>query len=148
MKLRKNNFGVTLIELLIVIAIIATLLIPILITYGNSRRNQALKISAERFSTLVTTAHIYAREAKGVTAWGVVRETPTTYALVSGIPGTYDIEIRSATEQQVSFTDDFTIWFDLGTGETDKTHTLYLESGGKQTEIVVETTGVVEIKTL
>lgn len=142
---RKNTAGYTLIELLVVISLISVLAIPLLITYRISRATQALRTSTEEFSDHIRSAHIFSRDAKDKTNWGVIKLSDTAYAIVSGVPDNWEINFSYELESQVFFVDDFAIWFKVGTGEGDGDYTVRLENvNEKRSRIDILKTGVVE----
>lgn len=138
--------GFTLVEILIVLALIAILTIPLVISYQNSRTTQALRTSAEELANQIRSAHVFAREANEQKGWGVVRTSDRTYSLVSGQRDSW-MEVSSRrTENGVLITNDFFVWFDIATGETDSNYSIVLTTPNGITQTVsVVNTGLVEI---
>lgn len=146
---RNKSIGFTLIELLLTISILGVLVASFVITYRSSRNNQALRTSAERLADVVRNAHVFAREAADKEGWGVVRESETTYVLVSGKESDWEPVTRYSLERNTSFVDDFTVWFDIGTGETSANRIITIHAdSGKQISVEIIQTGVVEISTI
>jgi len=139
--------GYSLLEVLIVCALIASTLIPVLIGWRTSRSNQALKTSAESFSNDLRSAHIYAREAKNSQSWGLKQVDPNSYQLVSGNKDDSTIESPMALESQINFVNEnFEVWFDIGTGETNDKQSIELENMiGKRIKIDIHKTGLIEM---
>ncbi len=139
--------GFTLVEILLVAAIIAIVAIPFLITYRNSRGNQALRTSAEQFADQARSAHIFAREAKEKSSWGITRTSENSYALISGSEISSEIVATRSLESQISFMDDFTVWFQIGTGETGENYSIQLTNPiGSISTVTINKNGVVEVK--
>lgn len=138
--------GFTFLEILLTIAIIGVLVVPFLITYGTSRRTQALRSSAEQLADSFRNAHVYAREATDQKSWGILRVDDTQYSLVSGSPDSYSSKTMYSLERDVFFVEDFEIWFGIGTGETDQFYTVVIEDkNGRQQEIEIYETGLIEL---
>jgi type II secretory pathway pseudopilin PulG len=138
--------GFTLIEVLIVCALIPLISIPIIINWRTSRSNQALKTSAESFSDVLRSAHIYSREAKNSQHWGVRQTNKNSYQLVAGDESNPTIESRLSFESQINFvSENFIVWFDIGTGETNNKQSVELENmNSKKIKIDIYKTGLVE----
>jgi prepilin-type N-terminal cleavage/methylation domain-containing protein len=138
--------GFTLLEVMIVCAMISLISITIIINWRTSRSNQALKTSAESFSDVLTSAHIYSREAKKSQHWGVRQTDKNSYQLVSGDESNPTIESRLSFESQINFVPvNFIVWFDIGTGETKNKQSVELENMiGKKIKIDIYKTGLVE----
>lgn len=138
--------GFTLVEILIVLALIAALSIPLIISYQNSRTTQALRTSAEELANQIRSAHVFAREANEQKGWGVVRTSDRTYSLVSGRRDSWTTVTTRKTENGVLIENDFFVWFDIASGETDSNYSIVLTTpnGITQTVSVVKT-GLVEI---
>jgi len=143
---RHSSPGFTLVEILIVLTLIATLTVPLIISYQNSRTTQALRTSAEELANQVRSAHVFAREANEQKGWGILRTSETTYSLVSGEKYDWTVVTSRRTEHGVTFQNDFFIWFELATGETDMDYSIVLSTPKGITQTVnIVTTGLVEI---
>ena len=143
---RKSKKGFTLIELIIVTAIVSLAFIPLLITYRGTRTNQALLNSAESFANHTRSAHVFARESRETKNWGIKRLNQTQYAIFSVISGADENENVYTLENAITFNADFRILFNIGTGETDNSQTITLNArNGNSIEIEVLKTGVVDI---
>lgn len=142
----KRNRAFTLVEILLVVTIIGLTIVPLFITYRSSRANQALRTSAEDLANTLRSAHILAREAKDSKNWGVIGEGGMQYSLVSGVADNYQVSSVGSLEQGVSIGDSFSIWFNIGTGESDAISTIEMTAqNDRQIEITVLKTGIVEV---
>lgn len=139
--------GFSLLELLIVIALIAVVASQVLHTWWTFSANQALAISADNFASSIKIAHIYAREAKDNNAWGIIRSSNNSYKLVAGLVNNPTVISSQTLESRIKFkSSDFSIWFDKGTGETSTENSIELtNSNGKTIKVKVIKTGLVEI---
>lgn len=138
--------GFTLVEILVVTTIIAVVAIPFLITYRNSRANQALRVSAEQFADQARSVHVFAREAKDKKSWGLMRMSDTSYAILSGSDMSSDIVTTRSLESQITFLDEFTVWFTVGTGETSDNSSIRLSNpNGIVSRVEINKNGVVEV---
>lgn len=141
-----GNYGITLVEILIVMAILGLLSFPLLITYQTSRAKQALRISTEVFADNLRTAHIFSREAKDEKSWGIKRDDRASYALVSKQTGDWQAEKVYKLENQVEFVGDFFVWFEIGTGETTSDLSLKLKnSKGHKLKVDILKKGTIEV---
>ncbi|RJR14584.1 prepilin-type N-terminal cleavage/methylation domain-containing protein [Candidatus Microgenomates bacterium] len=140
----------TLIEIIIVVAIIGILMVTGFTAFISAQKNQELSAVAQKFATVVTTAHIYARENKDIKIWGV-RGTLDRYALISATtdPLVFDIEKETALPAGMTFTAPFTIYFDKGTGTMPTTQSLILkDSRDRQMRIDISPSAAVDIVAL
>jgi prepilin-type N-terminal cleavage/methylation domain-containing protein len=139
--------GLSLIELLIVVAIIGLVVLPLLVTYASHRTTQALYSSSDQVANHTRSVRIFSREAREQKEWGIKNVSENSYALYSTGASGLQIVQNYSLERGVSFTDDFDIRFEIGTGETEQEHIIGLQSSNDQSSsIFVSTTGVVEVK--
>lgn len=141
--------GFTLIELLVVIAIVGMLSI-LYFSWVATRANNALLTSAVAFKDNLQTAHIFSREAKDEISWGIKEIDQNTYKLVSGSQSSPTDISTFALDPQVNFMPpNFEIWFDLGTGETDKNYNIQLvNTNNKKVKIDISKSGLIEMSTV
>jgi Tfp pilus assembly protein PilE len=143
------SFGVTLIEILLVVAIICIITFPILVSYNTTRSNQALATSAENFADQVKTAHIYAREVKDSKAWGIVINSENSFNLVSSATARWTTISTFQLDPQIKFDQTPSILFDRGTGETLSDQYVELENiNGRKIRVDVVKTGLVEVSNM
>ena len=143
---RPSDKGFTLIEVILVVAMISVIVIPLLISYRTTRTNQALLSSTEEFANHVRSAHIFARDANGRKSWGVRSIDTKLYEIYSAIGGTSSAENRYSLEPAVQFTNSFDVLFHIGTGETDvELQVLFSADNGSKAKVEVLKTGVVEV---
>jgi prepilin-type N-terminal cleavage/methylation domain-containing protein len=110
----------TLVEIVLVMGIISILSTTSLIAFNNFRQKQTLVASAEELANALLRAHIYAREEKDESAWGVKRINNEEYILLSGSKTTpAQKEIHQTERPTYIATNDFEIWFKRGTGSAD-----------------------------
>ena len=144
----KYKGGFTLIEVIIVLAILGTMVFLFATNYRHSISNQAFRASAEKFASDTRSVHIYAREVKDKKEWGIESmDDRAFYMIVSGttLDGR-EMVSKHKLDGDTKFSEDALIWFTAGTGETDSGKNITLESsyGGK---IIVDVliNGVVEV---
>ncbi|MFC1649380.1 Tfp pilus assembly protein FimT/FimU [Patescibacteria group bacterium] len=146
MRLPQKLQGFSLFELLVVMAILGILVIVFLTTYGTSRQNQALRVSAEEVADKIREAHIFSREQKNDVGWGIRKSGDNSYDLIKGEETAWISHSSSVLESDVTFDGDFFIWFDPGSGETVSTHTINLiNQNGHTIVIEVLESGVTEV---
>jgi len=143
----KYKSGFTLIEVIIVLAILGTMVFLFATNFRQSISNQALRASAEKFASDIRSVHIYAREVKDKKEWGIENIDDVSYMIVSGTTlDNREMVSKHKLDGDTKFSDDTLIWFVAGTGETDSGKNISLESpyGGK---IIVDVliNGVVEV---
>lgn len=138
--------GMTLIELLIVIAMIGAITFPLLLTYRTYRTSQALSASVEAVANHTRSVHIFSREAQKQREWGIKNIDDRVYALYSsGASGQIE-EQKYILDSGVAFEEDFDILFRIGTGTADHDTTIKIVNiNGKKAWINVSKNGVVEI---
>lgn len=143
----KKYPALTLVELLVVLAILAVVGVPSLLAVGRFRSQQALASSSEELAGALRRAHIFSRESKDDRSWGVAYKDKGTFVLLSGTPGDFVPEGEYALAAPAEFAGgDFAVWFDQGTGNTVGGVTVRLTTGSGQAEVVVTESGVVEVK--
>ena len=144
----KFKGGFTLIEIIIVLAILGTMVFLFATNYRHSIANQALRASAENFASDIRSVHIYAREVRDKKEGGIESTSDdVSYMVVSGITlDDREMVSKHKLEGDTKFSEDTIVWFAAGTGETDSSKSISLESpyGGK---IIVDVliNGVVEV---
>jgi type II secretory pathway pseudopilin PulG len=143
----KRKTALTLIELVLVMGLIAILGTASLLALINFRQKQALTASAQELSDVIQRAHIYAREEKNASAWGIKRVNSTQYILVSGNKISNVIQEIHRTEEPVYLlNNDYEIWFNGATGTTEKDVQLKLTTDkGYLKTVEVNEIGVVKI---
>ena len=143
----KNNTALTLVEILLVTAVIGIISIPLYISYTRTQANQSLKANASQVSDAIRSAHVFGREAKDQKAWGVRRKNEKTYELIAGSRDTFTVQKTFALETFVSIPNNFIIWFDIGTGTTVDAGSIIIKNNyGRQIKINVSKTGVVDLQ--
>lgn len=143
----KRTAALTLIELLTTMAVMAIIALPLYISYTRTQANQTLRSSGEQLADTMRRAHVFARETKDEKPWGVKRVSPTSYSLVAGNDTNFKTDKVTTLEPLVSFPNDFTFWFEAGTGDAETPGTVTLENSYKKQLVVqIYKTGIVEIK--
>ncbi len=137
--------GFTLVEMLIVVAIIGIFMIPLLITYRSSQNNQKLRVVAEEFADQVRTVHIYARDAKDKKSWGI-KLSDNGYSLLSGRADSYKVDKSFSLGKNIEFEKDQLVWFEIGTGQTDRDYEVVIvDTRGKKIAVKISKNGIVEV---
>src|SRR5688572_30428043 len=113
----KTRSALTLIELLVVIAVMAIISLPLYISYTRTQASQALRASTEQLADTLRRAHVFAREAKDEKSWAVKNISDISYSLIAGSDTNFKTEKTTTVEPFVSLPNNFTIWFDVGTGD-------------------------------
>ncbi|MEK7165319.1 MAG: prepilin-type N-terminal cleavage/methylation domain-containing protein [Patescibacteria group bacterium] len=142
----RDSPAFTLVELLLVIALVATVSLPLGNAFITARSNQALVASAEQLSDRLRQAHIFAREAKDTKGWAIIRIDSTSYALASGTPATWEYIETYDLERDVTIPNNFRVWYEIGTGSTAPQIILVRNNHGTEKSIIIHATGVVEIE--
>lgn len=143
----KRNSAVTLIEMLVVMAVMAIIALPLYISYTRTQANQTLRASTEQLADTFRRAHVFAREAKDEKAWAVKSDSLTSYSLIAGNDANFKTEKATTLETFVKFPADFRVWFEVGTGDARMPQSVTIENTyGKQFVIEIFKTGIVEIK--
>lgn len=138
--------GLTLIELLLVIAIISVLVIPLLLTYQGYRTSQALLASAEAVANHARSAHVFAREARNSREWGIKSINNYQYSIYSLGASGERLEYNYFLENRVFFVNDFNVLFKIGTGETDSNFDVELvNTNGSKAQVKISKFGLVEV---
>lgn len=136
----------SLIELLLVITILAMVGFALFFSYTRSQSNQALKSSTEQLANDLRLAHVYSREGRERSQWGI-----TSTLDKKG----YELFYRNSTIQKrqsgknlettVEFDQSFEVWFEAGTGYLLSPKTIVLKNKyGRQMHLTVSSTGVIE----
>ncbi len=143
----KLNPALTLIEVLVVTALIAAFSVGSLIAYFNIQSKQALQSSVDRFANVAKSARIYARESKGGKAWGVKSVDSKSYSLVSGKKEAPVLEGQYGLESPVEFDSGFEFWFNQGEGTLNDPVSVRfrVERNATYKQVDISLTGVVQI---
>lgn len=149
MKLPRNKNGFSLFEILIVFAIIGTIISVFAVINNNSRQTQALRVSSERVADKLREAHIYSREQKDDSAWGVRTSGGSDMSLIRENESGREVYLTSSLEKGVRFDSNYEIKFKPGSGETDNFVTIkLLGKDGHVVEVNVLRSGVIEVGSL
>lgn len=144
----KRFSALTIIEVLIVVSLITTLSLPLYFSYTRTQAHQSLKTSSEQLADTIRSAHLFSRESRDEKSWGVKRVNEETYALIASPKNNPHIEKYTGLETFVTMPENFEVWFDVGTGETNENLEINLENKyGRQVVISVYKTGVVDLVT-
>jgi len=142
----KKSRGFSLIEILIVVALLSLFVFPLYFSYIRSQANQALVASAESVADVVRSAHVFAREARDAKKWGVRSEGERGYALVSGTGENYQVAKMYSLEPMVDFEKGFFVVFEIGVGGTENGYQINLVNRYKRRMVVeILSSGVVEV---
>lgn len=136
----------SLIEVIIVTALIAIVTVPLLINGRTVSISQGLKTSVQLVSNDLVTAKIYSREGKNQASWGIRTISANQYELIYGTQSNPTVQLVRQLEERVVFENNATIWFGIGSGETSQNVTINLiaPDSGKRAIINVNTNGLVE----
>lgn len=151
----KTSPAFTIIEILLVFAITAIILIPAYSSYVRSRANSGLQASAEELANVLRQAHVFSRELRGEVDWGVQAKADpdgdlTGYILIKNqeLPEPI-VEKSYQLHRDTIFMTNFTIWFQKNDGTVPSAGVIILKNKyGQQFKVTVLVTGVVEVKAL
>lgn len=144
-----KSAGLTLIEMLIVIALIGLFSVPLYISYTRTQANQGLSATVEELASTAKRAYLYSREAKDQKVWGIKRQDENSFALISGKPDDWSTISITRVEPLVTIPNDFTVLFQIGTGQIDAdTSIILVNRYGRQAKVNINKTGNVETETL
>lgn len=151
----------TLVEIFLVVSILGLLAVASYTPLVQSRNNQNLKVTGETLADNIRRAHIFSRELKSQKVWGIIRVSPTEYALVSAPPqsevvaevkqplppSAHAVEQSFSLESTVVFSHNFPpIWFIQGTGGTYDQYEIKLKNANQvEMRVTIFPTGLVEI---
>lgn len=139
--------GVTLIELLIVVAIIGLVFFPLLLTYRGYRTNQALLASAEEVANHARSVHIFSRESYKLREWGIKNSDSSNYSLYSSGASGELIENNYRLENNIYFEENFDVLFQIGSGEASLESAIKLiADNGQKMQVNINKSGVVEVQ--
>lgn len=141
--------AISIIEVLIVIALIGVISFPLYLSYSKNQANQGLRSSSEQLLNTLQTAHIFARETKDKKNWGVKSISENSFALIKGSASNSQVEKSKTLEPNVVFPEMFEVWFDAGTGETSVERSILIKNSIEKITIInIFKTGIIEIKRL
>ncbi len=144
----KNRTALTIVEMILVLALLAIFLVPTVLGITAYRQKQALNASADILSSILTRTHIYSREAKDQKIWGVRQKDAVSYEMVSRDARGTDVEAEFSLASPTRFGQPgFDVWFFVDTGEADAFEAIRLTAPrGNIVEVVVNKSGTVEIR--
>lgn len=150
----KHFRGFTLIELILVFALMGLLTVTGVNAFFSYSRNQdyktaisdvahTLNLARSRAISQVKPSQCGAARLDGYEFWySSAGKTYRTRVRCSGIY--YDMDTRSLP-QNVSFTSNTTVFFNVSTGTTNAVRNIIITGYGKTTTVRVDTTGVVSV---
>ncbi len=141
----KPRAGFTIVELLIVLALLAVLSTVMFLNFPGARSNQQLSVSAGKLADDLQKAHIFSREHKGEKVWGVAYTSSDSYAIISFSQNQQTIEETKKLPAGITFNAPFQILFERTGGLTRDTF-IQLHNVHSVKKITVLRTGVVEIE--
>lgn len=144
----KRIAALTIIEVLIVVAVISTLSIPLYFSYTRTQAHQSLRSSSEQLADTLRSAHLFSREARDFKSWGVKSIDNQSFALIGGPKEKPIVEKITTVESLVTIPQNFEVWFEIGTGNAIENYSVILENKyGRKTIIKVYKTGIVDVET-
>lgn len=140
----------TLIEILLVIALVGILTIGGITAFITARNNQDLVHTSDHLVDTLRRAHIFSRDGRDEKEWGVQSTAESQYGIV------FRDNASSAPEISASYTiprsvkiesSPFDLWFGKGTGELEFPATISLTNTNNQKTIIhIEKTGVISFE--
>lgn len=154
--------GLTLIEVLVVIGILAILSTGAFINVNSSSNNRALVTSGDKLADNLRRAQIFSSQTRDTKAWAVRYADNYKYQIVSGDPlnpATWKVYQEFELEKNISFRADainFKVWFMKGTGEKDSANSVLVGSNkifiknkqGRELKLEISQTGVIQTQVL
>jgi hypothetical protein len=127
--MHKTCPGITLIELVLVMSMIALVSFPLVIGIRNMKMKQAMKYSVTNMVSDLRLIHGFAREEKDQAGWGIQYVDKNSYQIVSGnLPDIVATNSKDL-ETPVVFKQSFPlIWFVRGAGVMDSPISIILQS--------------------
>lgn len=143
----KRLLGFTLLEILIVVAILGIASTVGLWNFVKSSNNQQLVSDSEQLTNIFKEAHIYSREFRSEKTWGVRSINTNSYALISYRSGESEfIEREYFLQYTTRFATPFSVVFERGSGALPAPIEILLQNSlGIQKKIYITQTGVVDI---
>lgn len=140
--------GFTLVEILVVVAILGIISVGALFSLSHTNANQSLVASGEQLADVFRQAHIFSRESRDTKTWGVRDTALSGYELVSYMtdPTLVTVEKSYPLERNITFRTPFLIWFTRGSGEAVNTIVELETPNGVIKQVHLLETGVVNVK--
>ncbi len=143
----KSRSAFTYIEVILVVVLLTMLSLPLLFNYLNVSNKYHLQSAVTDVAESIRTAHVYSREGQKQEAWGVHTVNSNTYEVIRGTSQKFTVEATKVIPNDITFKNAFTVWFELGSGETNVDQEILLESQkGQVGSIMVYKTGVLDLK--
>ncbi len=143
--MKKRLPAFTLMELLVVIGILAILSIPALIGIFTVRARQSVNVAKESLVSVLKTAHIYAREGKERSSWGINHLDDNSYRMWKNDGSGEVVVAEYSLGSLVKFENGpFTIKFNQGLGTTNGPVTIILKANNITAQVNVESSGVID----
>ena len=145
---RVNAGGFTLLELLIVVALVGIISIGSITAFTTARENQLVRQSAEMVADTFQRASIYSQNARGERTWGVKSDDQNTYVVISQLAQEpeYSEQQIVTLPKGIRFTQPFRILFTRGTGYVDGNTQVTLTTSHNSTSTVsLTTTGQITV---
>lgn len=149
----------TLIETLLVVAILAILTVGVFINFVSSSGNRALITAGEKLADNVRRVQVFSQQNKDAQAWGVRYISQNKYQIISGDPtdaSTWTAYKEFILENNINFRQDmlgFKVWFMKNKGEMDTNNTVLTDNKiflqnqqGRLLELEIKQTGLVQTK--
>ncbi len=144
MKLRS---AFTYVEIILVVVLLAVLSFPLLTNYITASNKYHLQSAVTDVADATRTAHVYSREGQKQVAWGVHSVNANTYEVIRGTSENFVVEATRTIPEDTRFKSAFTIWFELGTGETPvDQEIIVVNQKGAEGHIKVYKTGVLDLE--
>lgn len=141
--------GFSLIEMIVVVALISLFAIPILVGISRTGQTQNIRTSVSVLSDDLQTVKVSAREARDKAGWGIVTTSASTYEIVKGTPISKVTVNQRSLESGITFVNQFSIWFTIGTGGvTPPQQIQIINKNGQKYEILVNELGTISVSAI
>jgi type II secretory pathway pseudopilin PulG len=143
----KSRSAFTYIEIILVVVLLTVLSFPLLTGYSTASNKYNLQSAVTDVADAVRTAHVYSREGQKQVAWGVHTVNANTYEIIRGTSQQFVVEATRTIPDTTSFKSAFTIWFELGSGETTHDQEIVIvNQKASEGHIRVHKTGVLDLE--
>lgn len=143
----KSRSAFTYIEIILVVVLLTMLSLPLLNNYFSASNKYHLQAAVTDVADAVRTAHVYSREGQKQVAWGVHTINANTYEVIRGSSSSFTVEATKTIPTDTTFKSAFTIWFELGSGESNADQDIVIvNQKGSEGHIKVYKTGVVDLE--
>lgn len=123
--------GFTLVEIIVVVALISLFVFPILFVIRQTGQTQNLRTSVSVLSDDLQSVKVSSREVREKSGWGIVSTSANQYQIVKGTKNSPTMVSNRSLQNGVVFVNQFSVWFEIGTGNA-ALQTIHLQNTNNQ----------------